>query len=183
MLERTAGRRLTTIPSKTELLDEYQDAVHEDQQLMPCTPDALLVPDQNVIGFRDDIGRRNFTLCVEGEVVFKRGSLNLIIGPTGSGMCFFCVLCKSLTLDLLMLLVSEKTSLLMALLSKQELGLCDAVILILTFVGEMHFIPLTNDSWYHLPRAGGVSYAAQESWIQNETIRVRVCGYCDLPFI
>lgn len=78
MLERTAGRRLTTIPSKTELLDEYQDAVHEDQQLMPCTPDALLVPDQNVIGFRDasfvwsrdsvsgDIGRRNFTLCVEG---------------------------------------------------------------------------------------------------------------------
>ncbi|KAH9984900.1 hypothetical protein BJV77DRAFT_1035217 [Russula vinacea] len=36
---------------------------------------------------------------------------------------------------------------------------------------EMHFIPMTPDAWYHLPRAGGVSYAAQESWIQNETIR------------
>ncbi|KAI9431405.1 P-loop containing nucleoside triphosphate hydrolase protein, partial [Lactarius indigo] len=77
--------------------------------------------------------RRRFTLRVEGELLFKRGCFNLIIGPTGSG----------------------KTSLLMALL------------------GEMHFIPMSPDSWYHLPREGGVSYAAQESWVQNETIR---CG-------
>lgn len=56
---------------------------------------------------------------------------------------------------------SGKTSLLMALL------------------GEMHFIPMTPDAWYHLPRSGGVSYAAQESWVQNETIKVntvRTCG-------
>jgi hypothetical protein len=39
-------------------------------------------------------------------------------------------------------------------------------------LGEMHFIPMTPDAWYHLPRSGGVSYAAQESWVQNETIRV-----------
>ena len=50
---------------------------------------------------------------------------------------------------------SGKTSLLMALL------------------GEMYFVPMSPDSWYHLPRAGGVSYAAQESWVQNETIKVR----------
>ena len=37
----------------------------------------------------------------------------------------------------------------------------------------MHFVPMSPDSWYHLPRADGVSYAAQESWVQNETIRVR----------
>ncbi len=49
---------------------------------------------------------------------------------------------------------SGKTSLLMALL------------------GEMHFVPMSPVSWYHLPRAGGVSYAAQESCVQNETIRV-----------
>src|SRR6266404_8555907 len=106
--------------------------------------------DQSVIGFQnasftwshDDPdgaltpSRRRFTLRVHGELLFKRGCFNLIIGPTGCG----------------------KTSLLMALL------------------GEMHFIPMSPDSWYHLPRAGGVSYAAQESWVQNETIRVRAAN-------
>jgi ABC-type multidrug transport system fused ATPase/permease subunit len=48
---------------------------------------------------------------------------------------------------------SGKTSMLMALL------------------GEMHFIPSTADGWFNLPRNGGVAYAAQESWVQNETIR------------
>ncbi|KAF8966908.1 multidrug resistance-associated ABC transporter [Flammula alnicola] len=48
---------------------------------------------------------------------------------------------------------SGKTSILMALL------------------GEMHFMPSSVDSWYSLPRDGGVAYAAQESWVQNETIR------------
>ena len=107
--------------------------------------------DQDVIGFQnasftwsnDDAGatltpsRRRFTLRVTGKLLFKRGRVNLIIGPTGSG----------------------KTSLLMALL------------------GEMHFVPMSPDSWYHLPRAGGVSYAAQESWIQNETIRVSATSW------
>ena len=35
----------------------------------------------------------------------------------------------------------------------------------------MHFEPSSVDSWYNLPRHGGVAYAAQESWVQNETIR------------
>ncbi|KAH8072269.1 hypothetical protein BXZ70DRAFT_1074090 [Cristinia sonorae] len=48
---------------------------------------------------------------------------------------------------------SGKTSLLMALL------------------GEMHYIPQSPTSYYHLPRSGGVAYAAQESWVQSETIR------------
>lgn len=37
----------------------------------------------------------------------------------------------------------------------------------------MHYIPSGPDSFYNLPREGGVAYAAQESWVQNETIRVR----------
>jgi len=37
--------------------------------------------------------------------------------------------------------------------------------------GEMHFIVTDPDSWCNLPRTGGVAYAAQESWVQNETIR------------
>ena len=51
---------------------------------------------------------------------------------------------------------SGKTSLLMALL------------------GEMHCIPLAEDAFVSLPRSGGVAYAAQESWVQNDTIRVRL---------
>ncbi|EIN07973.1 P-loop containing nucleoside triphosphate hydrolase protein [Punctularia strigosozonata HHB-11173 SS5] len=51
---------------------------------------------------------------------------------------------------------SGKTSLLMALL------------------GEMYYHPLTVDSWYNLPRQGGVAYAAQETWVLNETIRENI---------
>ncbi|KAJ7642966.1 P-loop containing nucleoside triphosphate hydrolase protein [Mycena polygramma] len=48
---------------------------------------------------------------------------------------------------------SGKTSLLMALL------------------GEMHMIASSPTSWFNLPRGGGVSYAAQESWVLNDTIK------------
>ncbi|KZS96558.1 P-loop containing nucleoside triphosphate hydrolase protein, partial [Sistotremastrum niveocremeum HHB9708] len=75
--------------------------------------------------------KRNFRLTIDGDLSFKSGSLNLIIGPTGSG----------------------KTSLLMALL------------------GEMYFQPTLPTSLYNLPRQGGVAYAAQETWVLNETIR------------
>ncbi|KAI0258309.1 P-loop containing nucleoside triphosphate hydrolase protein, partial [Gloeopeniophorella convolvens] len=36
------------------------------------------------------------------------------------------------------------------------------------------FIPTQVDSWFHLPRTNGVSYAAQESWVQNETIKTNI---------
>ncbi|KAJ6551726.1 multidrug resistance-associated ABC transporter [Mycena capillaripes] len=48
---------------------------------------------------------------------------------------------------------SGKTSLLMALL------------------GEMHMLPSFPASWLNLPRGKGVSYAAQESWVLNDTIK------------
>ena len=129
---------------QTELLDEFADAEKGSERVMLTDASHF---DHDIIGFQNASftwsnedadgtltpSRRRFTLRVRGELLFKRGCINLIVGPTGSG----------------------KTSLLMALL------------------GEMHFIPMSPDSWYHLPRAGGVSYAAQESWVQNETIRVR----------
>ncbi|KAH9480813.1 ATP-binding cassette transporter abc4 [Psilocybe cubensis] len=77
---------------------------------------------------------RNFRLRIVGDLIFKRGCVNLITGPTGSG----------------------KTSMLMALL------------------GEMHFIADTQTSWVKLPRQGGVAYAAQESWVQNATIKENI---------
>lgn len=57
----------------------------------------------------------------------------------------------------------------MALLGLQHFSL--AVLLLIVIVGEMHFIRSATDSWFNLPRDGGVAYAAQESWVQNETIR------------
>ncbi|KAJ6470738.1 hypothetical protein C8R47DRAFT_1298099 [Mycena vitilis] len=43
--------------------------------------------------------------------------------------------------------------------------------LLMALLGEMHFTPVLPSSWFNLPRAGGVAYAAQESWVLNETIR------------
>jgi ABC-type multidrug transport system fused ATPase/permease subunit len=51
---------------------------------------------------------------------------------------------------------SGKTSLLMALL------------------GEMHFAPTHPDSGFSLPRSGGVSFAVQETWVQNETVKQNI---------
>lgn len=42
----------------------------------------------------------------------------------------------------------------------------------MALLGEMHYIPSGPESWTNLPREGGVAYAAQESWVQNETIKV-----------
>lgn len=73
-----------------------------------------------------------------------------VIGPTGSG----------------------KTSLLMALLG---VFYCTYLLFLNGLIpgtkGEMHFLPSGPTSWYNLPRDKGVAYAAQESWVQNETIR------------
>ncbi|KAI0052513.1 P-loop containing nucleoside triphosphate hydrolase protein [Auriscalpium vulgare] len=128
---------------EAELLDEF--AGPEEEAARALLSDASRF-DEDVIGFEkasfnwsaEDASdgtatpsSRKFTLRIDDQLQFKRGAINLIIGPTGSG----------------------KTSLLMALL------------------GEMHFVPLGPGSWYHLPRKGGVAYAAQESWVQNETIR------------
>lgn len=38
----------------------------------------------------------------------------------------------------------------------------------------MHSIPSGPDSLVSLPRQGGIAYHAQESWVLNETIRVRL---------
>ncbi|EIW66578.1 hypothetical protein TREMEDRAFT_65446 [Tremella mesenterica DSM 1558] len=42
--------------------------------------------------------------------------------------------------------------------------------LLKALIGELHFIP-GIEGFFHLPREGGVSYAAQESWCLSETIK------------
>lgn len=44
----------------------------------------------------------------------------------------------------------------------------------MALLGEMHYIPSGPGSWFNLPRGGGIAYAAQESWVLNETIKVGV---------
>ncbi|KAJ7643889.1 P-loop containing nucleoside triphosphate hydrolase protein [Roridomyces roridus] len=139
--------RVDDFLKKTELLDAF------DEKDGPVLFPAAEVVEDDKIGFRNATftwsketdgaqtpSRHQFTLRIQDEVLFQRGRINLIIGPTGSG----------------------KTSMLMALL------------------GEMHWIPSSPDSWYNLPRAGGIAYAAQESWILNETIRDNITF--DTPF-
>ncbi|KAF4617299.1 hypothetical protein D9613_006273 [Agrocybe pediades] len=141
--------RLNNFLKETELLDQFTDDSENDiiTGSNSGTAGQVNVEDHDgTIGFRNATftwsndesndgshtpSSRVFRLRINGSLTFKKGSINLIIGPTGAG----------------------KTSILMALL------------------GEMHFIPTGVDSWYNLPRNGGVAYAAQESWVQNETIR------------
>ncbi|KAH9166805.1 hypothetical protein EDB89DRAFT_2245995 [Lactarius sanguifluus] len=128
----------------TELLDEFADAEKGSERVMPTDVSRF---DQDVIGFQN----ASFTWSndhADGTLTPSRRRFTLrvhdeLLFKRG---CFNLIIGPT---------SSGKTSLLMALL------------------GEMHFVPMSPDSWYHLPREGGVSYAAQESWVQNETIRVR----------
>lgn len=177
--------RVTEFLQETELLDTFTETGQNEpaQNILDGTAEF----DKSAIGFRgasftwsnsiNNTGsatsttgtttpgsgamtpsRRNFVLHVEDELVFKRGKVNLIIGPTGSG----------------------KTSLLMALLGEWDSStgsMCWRITDLFAWhgvaVGEMHFVPSGPGSWFNLPREGGVAYAAQESWVQNETIKVR----------
>lgn len=46
--------------------------------------------------------------------------------------------------------------------------------ILMALLGEMYYKPHGLGSWYSLPRDGGIAYAPQESWVLNDTIRVRV---------
>ncbi|KAE9391369.1 P-loop containing nucleoside triphosphate hydrolase protein [Gymnopus androsaceus JB14] len=132
--------RVTEFLYETELLDKFTAQTSNDLILPAVTP-------TQEIGFRNatfswsndsegapNPSRHKFLLKIDGQLIFMRGIINLIVGSTGSG----------------------KTSLLMALLS------------------EMHFISSGPDSWYSLPREHGIAYAAQESWVQNATIKENI---------
>jgi hypothetical protein len=82
-----------TNKTKTELLDSFTDKESNVPELLaPANPAA------NEIGFRNATfawssekvdgtltpSKRKFTLKIEGELLFKRGCINLVVGATGS---------------------------------------------------------------------------------------------------
>ena len=132
------------------MLDQFADAEKGTERVMLADPSRL---DQDVIGFQN----ASFTWSnddADADATLTPSRRRFTLRVTGK------LLFKCGRINLIIGPTgSGKTSLLMALL------------------GEMHFVPMSPDSWYHLPRAGGVSYAAQESWIQNETIRVSATSW------
>ena len=93
----------------TELLDEYEQAKHGPA---PGRNFLRSIPEDGTIGIKQTtftwandgasspssvstpttpvtVGsgrmRRRFVLNVDGEVLFRRGRINLVVGPTGSG--------------------------------------------------------------------------------------------------
>ncbi|KIJ38934.1 hypothetical protein M422DRAFT_33000 [Sphaerobolus stellatus SS14] len=92
----------STIQAKVSL-DRLNDFLKETELLDEFTTDKFVLArpmsDTDVIGFKDatflwqkgvDDGNltpssRDFRLRVDGELTFKRGCINLIVGPTGSG--------------------------------------------------------------------------------------------------
>ncbi|KAH8835448.1 hypothetical protein DL96DRAFT_1730898 [Flagelloscypha sp. PMI_526] len=141
----------------TELLDSFTEK-EESLQLFEPSVEA-----QQQIGFRNSSftwsadadgsltpSKRKFVLRIDDELLFEKGKINLIIGPTGD---YFQHTPLS---NLIWQTGSGKTSILMALL------------------GEMHWIKTEPDSWFNLPRQNGVAYAAQEAFILNATIKENI---------
>ncbi|KAF5392518.1 hypothetical protein D9757_002192 [Collybiopsis confluens] len=141
--------RINEFLLNAKLLDRYSDSAAVNR----------FSPHLDKIGFRNatfswsdetEVSNREFLLQIESELVFNRGTFNVIVGPTGAG----------------------KTSVLMALLG--ELGMKDFWNIDAHrtgFEGEMHFLPRGHDAWFNLPRKEGVAYAAQNSWLLNRTIK------------
>ncbi|KAF9500349.1 P-loop containing nucleoside triphosphate hydrolase protein [Pleurotus eryngii] len=143
---------LTVVIKGKISLDRVNEFLHKTELLDSFADDGELsapeAPAPTVVGSQDVIIRdASFTWDAEKPVPGK-SRRNFILKIDGE------VLFKRNGINAILGPTgSGKTSLLMALL------------------GEMHFVPSGPNSLCNLPRQGGVSYACQESWVQNETIR------------
>ncbi|KAL5534538.1 hypothetical protein ACEPAG_1001 [Sanghuangporus baumii] len=136
--------RVTEYLKDTELLDEFQRS--EKGPSGQVEEFSMGPKDPNIIG----ICNSSFVWSsVDGSLTPSRRKFRLMIDDE--------VVFNKNGINLIIGPTgSGKTSMLMALL------------------GEMHFLPSGPTSWYNLPRSKGVAYAAQESWVQNETIRENI---------
>ncbi|KJA13742.1 hypothetical protein HYPSUDRAFT_72890 [Hypholoma sublateritium FD-334 SS-4] len=143
--------QLSTIIQGKVSLDRVQEFLQHTELLDAFVEAPIIVPDASIPNDKQVIGFNNaaFSWSLEntdGSLTPTSRNFRLRI----NGELQFMPNCINLIVGPT---GSGKTSMLMALL------------------GEMHFIRPAADSWFNLPRDGGVAYAAQESWVQNETIR------------
>ncbi|KAF8966510.1 multidrug resistance-associated ABC transporter [Flammula alnicola] len=152
-LSRISSQISTIIQGKVSL-DRVHDFLQNTELLDLYTETPMTLPNISLPPNKEAIGFNNTTFSWSLES--QDGSLT----PTSRNFRLRIdgeLLFKSNCINLIVGPTgSGKTSMLMALL------------------GEMHFIRSTADSWFNLPREGGVAYAAQESWVQNETIRENI---------
>ncbi|TCD71270.1 hypothetical protein EIP91_011749 [Steccherinum ochraceum] len=134
--------RMSEFLDDTELLDEFTPDSSSSSSRIINAPEI----EEHVVGIRN----ASFTWTASSTGVATPGSTRRNFTLKIEDEVFF----KNGAINLIIGQTgSGKTSLLMALL------------------GEMHYIPAGPDSLVSLPRAGGVAYHAQESWVLNETIR------------
>ncbi|KAJ7134490.1 P-loop containing nucleoside triphosphate hydrolase protein [Mycena epipterygia] len=53
---------------------------------------------------------------------------------------------------------------------------------LLALLGEMHYISTGPNSWFNLPRGGGIAYTSQQPWIENATIKQNIVFDTSIPF-
>ncbi|KAJ7246793.1 hypothetical protein B0H12DRAFT_753891 [Mycena haematopus] len=158
--------RINNFLHNTELLDQFADAndnpaaeflaSQEIEELETASPES------EEIGFRD----ATFTWSndIDGSVTPRDGAAT----PTSSS---FSTAVKEqqhrfrLRIDDELLFKKGRFNLVLGPTGAGKTSL------LMALLGEMHFTPASPRSWYNLPRGGGVAYAAQESWVLNETIR------------
>ncbi|CAA7262907.1 unnamed protein product [Cyclocybe aegerita] len=146
--------RVNKFLQTAELLDAFTGPQPPVEPLGLLEPTADAVPTSGVNEEDSQIGFRNATFAWSAED--NDGALtpsSRVYRLNVDGELFFKRNCINLIIGPT---GSGKTSMLMALL------------------GEMHFIPSNPNSCFNLPRGEGVAYAAQESWVQNATIRENI---------
>ncbi|KZV93631.1 hypothetical protein EXIGLDRAFT_835559 [Exidia glandulosa HHB12029] len=141
--------RLSAFLRSTELLDRYAHLQRADE-------DVFSAPDQQVTGFQDS----SFSWTASDSSSQSRSGRSST--PRAGRRDFALRVSGSLQFvpGALNLVVGPTG--------------CGKTSLLLALCGELHFVPQTPAAWFNLPSGGGVAYAAQEGWVQNETIRENI---------
>jgi ABC-type multidrug transport system fused ATPase/permease subunit len=75
----------TTAPASASLLETSHSNRHDENERIGFNNAAFTWEGRRIDGQPKDTRKREFKLRIDSEVMFERGAVNLIVGPTGSG--------------------------------------------------------------------------------------------------